>query len=189
MKAAVFFERDGILNKYPDKGAGKHRFSAGPRSPLRVEEFQVNTEIQPLLKKLKKAGFLLLTTTNQSAIAQGEMSRRELDLMHRILMQKLPLDDISLCASDDPSHPCRKPHPGMFTEAAFKWGLDLDRCFVVSDKWPDAKAAQVVGCTSIMIESPWIGDDHHDYVVPDLATAVRKILQIDAELHRMVVTG
>jgi histidinol-phosphate phosphatase family protein len=194
MKAAVFFERDGILNRYPTKESSQAKSESKPRSrlspegPCRLEQFQVCEEVIPLLVQLKKAGFLLLCTTNQPAVARGEMSRSELDLMHRILMHKLPLDDISLCASDDPSHPCYKPQPGMFTEAAFKWGLDLDRCFVVSDKWSDAKAAQIVGCTSIMIDSPWVGDDHHDYVVPNLEMATHKILQLDAELHRMVVT-
>ena len=106
--------------------------------------------------------------------------RRALDVLRReqTLRRKLPLDDVLFCPYDDVTHPCRKPQPGMFLEAAFKWNLDLDRSFVVSDKWSDAKAAQLVGCTSIMLESPWIGDDHHDFVVSDLAAAVAKIEQL-----------
>jgi phosphoglycolate phosphatase-like HAD superfamily hydrolase len=67
-------------------------------------------------------------------------------------------------------------------EAGFKWGLDLDRSFVISDKWPDAKAAQIAGCTSVMIQSPWVGNDHHDFVVEDLKAAVAKILHLHANL-------
>ena len=65
-------------------------------------------------------------------------------------------------------------------EAAFKWSLDLDHSFVISDKWQDAKAAQIAGCTSVMIDSPWIGDDHHDFVVKDLGSAVAKIVQLQS---------
>lgn len=169
MKSAVFLERDGILNRYvPERGS--------PGVPLRMEEFKVIEEVKPLLVQLKEAGFLLLVATVQPAVSEGELSRNELDLMHRVLRHKLPVDDILLCCSDDPTHPCHKPQPGLFMEAAFKWGLDLDRCFVISDKWQDAKAAQVAGCTSVMVKSPWVGTDHHDFVVDDLEAATRKIL-------------
>ena len=63
-------------------------------------------------------------------------------------------------------------------EAAFKWHLDLERSFVISDKWQDAKAAHIAGCTSILIKSPWIGSGHIDFVVPNIAAAVGKILDL-----------
>jgi phosphoglycolate phosphatase-like HAD superfamily hydrolase len=70
----------------------------------------------------------------------------------------------------------------MFLEAAFKWSLDLDHAFVISDKWSDAKAAQIAGCTSVLIDSPWVGRDHHDFVVADLPAAVNKVLSLHANL-------
>lgn len=175
MKAAVFFERDGVLNLC-------ETLHGHPVAPLHLEQFRINPAAAPLLTRLKQAGLVLIATSNQPAVSRGDLSRYELDLMHTILRRKLPLDDVMICPYDEATHPCRKPHPGMFLEAAFKWSLDLDRSFVVSDKWPDAKAAQVAGCTSVMIESPWIGDDHHDFVVPDLAAAVAKIEQLHHSL-------
>jgi D-glycero-D-manno-heptose 1,7-bisphosphate phosphatase len=173
MKAAVFLERDGILTI-------TDRQSPHPVVPLRLEQFKVNEAVRPLLQSMKDAGLLLLVATHQPAVSRGELSRNELDLMHRILAHKLPVDDILLCASDDPSHPCYKPQPGLFLEAAFKWSLDLDRCFIISDKWQDAKAAQVAGCTSVLVKSPWVGTDHHDFLVNDLESAVKKVLQLHA---------
>jgi len=169
MKAAVFIERDGVLNHHVPG-------PVQPGIPCRVEQFRLIDGVRPLLQSLREAGLLILVTTVQPGISRGDMSRGEVDMMHRILMHKLPVDEVLLCASDDPTHPCYKPQPGLFLEAAFKYGLDLDRCFVVSDKWQDAKAAQVVGSTSMMIRSPWVGDDHHDFVVEDFEAAVRKIL-------------
>jgi D-glycero-D-manno-heptose 1,7-bisphosphate phosphatase len=171
MKAAVFFERDGVLN--PCDVRAHHQIA-----PLRLEQFRVDESAVPLLKALKDDGFLLIVTTNQPAVGRGQLSRNELDMMHALLRRKLPVDDVFLCTSDDIHHPCYKPHPGMFLEAAFKWGIDLDRSFVISDKWPDAKAAQVVGCTSILIDSPWTGSDHHDFIVPSFTAAVGKIRQL-----------
>lgn len=179
MRSAVFFERDGVLNRHVLRDGHM-------RSPLRVEQFEVLMSVVPGLEVLKRAGFLRLVATHQPDVSRGLISRNEVAFMHRILAHKLPIDDISLCASDDPTHPCAKPQPGLFTEAAHKWNLDLDRCFVISDKWQDAKAAQIVGCTSIMIDSPWVGDDHHDILVPDFASAIQKVLLLHAENRRGV---
>jgi D-glycero-D-manno-heptose 1,7-bisphosphate phosphatase len=182
MKAAIFFERDGVLNLCESK----HGVQVVPN---RLEQFRVNPDASALLQELKKAGFILIATTNQPGVTHGEVTRSEIDLMHTILRRKLPLDDVMLCASDDPTHPCMKPNPGMFIEAAFKWSLDLDHCYVISDKWQDAKAAQVAGCTSIMIRSPWIGDDHHDFVVGSLTEAVAKIHQLHASPMTYAAAG
>jgi D-glycero-D-manno-heptose 1,7-bisphosphate phosphatase len=172
MKQGIFFERDGVLNLV--RTERRHQVS-----PLTLEEFRVNEEIAPLLTKLKAAGFLLIATTNQPGLSRGYQSRRELDRMHELLRRKLPLDDILLCPHDEIDRcPCRKPKPGLLIEAGFKWHLDLDHCYVVSDKWPDAEAARTAGCTSLLVQSPWIGKVHHDLVLPNLEAIAAKILQL-----------
>jgi len=171
MKAAVFIERDGILNLC-ETAKGQQV------QPLRLEQFKVNPEAKPLLAELKKAGLLVIATTVQPAPAKGLMSRNELDYMHAALRRQMPVDDLFTCISDDPHHPCYKPQPGLFLEAAFKWGIDLDHSFVISDKWQDAKAAQIAGCTSILVRSPWIGNDHHDFVTESFPAAVAKVVQL-----------
>ncbi len=176
MKTAVFFERDGVLNQC--ETVRGHQVV-----PRQLEEFRVVPEAAHLLAELKTLGFLLIATTNQPGISRGDLRRNEVDLMHTMLRRKLPLDDIFLCGSDDPTHPSLKPNPGMLLEAAFKWSLDLDHCFVVSDKWQDAKAAQIAGCTSIMIRSPWTGTDHHDFVVESLSEAIRRIIRLHQEVR------
>ena len=76
--------------------------------------------------------------------------------------------------------PAASPRPDLFTEAAFKWHLDLEHSFVISDKWQDARAARAVGCTSMILKSPWNGPGHHDFVLPSLAAIADKILQLQA---------
>ena len=84
-----------------------------------------------------------------------------------------------LCPHDETDHcPCRKPKPGLLIESAFKWHLDLDHSFVISDKWQDAEAARTAGCTSLLVKSPWVGKGHHDFILPDLTSIVEKILRL-----------
>ena len=65
-------------------------------------------------------------------------------------------------------------------EACYKWHLSPSHCFVISDKWQDAEAARAVGCSSVLLQSPWLGSGHHDYVLPDLASVTAKILELTA---------
>ena len=87
-----------------------------------LEDFKINMEVAPFLKKLKDAGMTIIVTTNQPGISRGYLMRRELDRMHNLLRKSLPMiDDLLICAHDDTDHcPCRKPNPGLFSEAAFK---------------------------------------------------------------------
>lgn len=172
MKAAIFLERDGILNL-----ARVEKNQQMP--PLTLEQFQVNAPaIAPLLQ-LKSAGYLLIATTNQPAMSQDKISRWDLDRMHDILRRAFALDDILVCPHDEEEFcPCRKPQAGLFSEAAFKWRIELEHSFVISDKWQDAEAARLVGATSLLVKSPWIGDGHHDFVLPDIAAIAEKIGQL-----------
>jgi D-glycero-D-manno-heptose 1,7-bisphosphate phosphatase len=172
MRVAAFIERDGLLNRVRIQ----HDL---PVTPIRLEDFHVQPEAAPLVRNLQNAGFLVIATTNQPGLSTGELSRRELDLMHAILLKKLNLDDIMVCPHDEADGcPCRKPKPGLLIEAGFKWHVDLDRSVVISDKWPDAEAARIAGCTSILVDSPWNGPGHHDFKVPTLKAAVSKALTL-----------
>lgn len=181
MKYAIILERDGILNQA----------QLGPKgqvSPVLAHDFRVNPEAIEPLRRLKHAGYLLIAATNQPGLSRGYLARRELDMMHAMLKVQLPLDDILVCPHDEADRcPCRKPKTGLLTEAAFKWHLDLERSFVVSDKWQDAAAAQVAGCVSVLIKSPWNGNGHHDFVSPTLSAAADKILQLQVPTESMAI--
>ena len=154
-----------------------------------LEEFQVNEEAIMPLRQLKAAGFLLVVTTNQPELSRGHLNRRELDRMHSALKATFPLDDILVCPHDEMDEcPCRKTRRGLFTEAAFKWQIDLERSFVIGGHWRDAQAAANVGCLSVMLESPWLGTGHHDMVLPDLAAAAQWIGEVLSPVPQPLAT-
>ncbi len=175
MKSAVFIERDGVLNSV--------RTERGHQvTPLTLDQFKINEAAKEPLQKLKAAGFILIVTTNQPGLSRGYQSRRELDLMHAILRRQFPVDDIVMCPHDETDHcPCRKPKHGLLTEAAFKWHLDIEHSFVVSDKWQDAEAARSAGCLSLLLNSPWVGTVHHDFLLPSVPSVADKILQLQSQ--------
>jgi D-glycero-D-manno-heptose 1,7-bisphosphate phosphatase len=173
MRPAAFIERDGVLNAIGVLGRQQI-------VPETLDRFQLKTEVAPLLLEMRAAGLLLIVTTNQPGISRGSLSRRELDRMHQVLRATFTVDDVLVCPHEDADRcPCRKPRAGLFKEAAFKWGIDLNRSFVISDKWQDSEAARRAGATSLLVQSPWLGDGHHDFVLPDLPTLVDKVLQLN----------
>jgi D-glycero-D-manno-heptose 1,7-bisphosphate phosphatase len=177
MKRAVFVERDGIMNEV--RPGPKHQIT-----PLTLEEFKIKKDAKEPLQRLKKAGFVLVGTTNQPGLSRGYQSRRELDRMHDSLRRLFPLDELMVCPHDESDHcPCRKPRPGLLIEAAFKWHLNLDHSFVISDKWQDAEAARTAGCTSLLVDGPYIGQVHHDFVLPSLDAIVDKILHLRQQVE------
>ena len=181
MKSAVFIERDGFLIKRVNDGGVE-------RSPRRVEEMEVNIGILPLLQEIQGAGLLVIATTNQPGIAKGDLSRRELELMHNLLSRRLPIDQILFCPHDDTDDcSCRKPHPGQFREATFEHRLDINHSYVVSDQWQDAAAAQAMGITSMMIESEKNGNGHRDFVIPNIEEAIAKILHLHSHQSELFV--
>ncbi len=172
IRQGVFIERDGILNSVQDGPTGKV-------SPRMFEDFCIKQDAIPLLKRLKTSGLVVIVTTNQPGLSTGKLLRRELDRMHDQLRRSFDLEDIMVCPHDE-DHPCfcRHPKPGLLVEAGFKWRLNLDHCYVISDKWQDAEAARAVGCSSLLVNSPWMGRVHRDFAGPDLAAVVEKVLQM-----------
>ena len=156
--------------------------------PLCLEDFHIREDAREPLELLRAAGYLVLVTTNQPNVARGLLPRRELDRMHDLLRRVLPIDGILLCPHEESDRcSCRKPGAALFTEAAFRWHLDMERSFAISDKWQDASAAFVAGCNSGLIRSPWNGSVHHDFMVNNLAQAAEKILQFNHPVNHISV--
>jgi D,D-heptose 1,7-bisphosphate phosphatase len=150
---AVFLDRDDTLIE--DPGYISH--------PSQVK---LLPGVSEALIELRKLGYLLVVTTNQSAIARGMVTEDGLAQIHHHLEMLLGnegahLDRIYYC----PFHPngvvpeyrkeseLRKPSPGMILKAAEEMGIDLDRSWTVGNSYRDIEAGVRAGCKTILIRS------------------------------------
>jgi len=150
-----------------------------PYAPTSLDEFELLPGVDEAVASLRRAGFLLIVVTNQPDVATGEVSASVLDAMHQKLRALLTLDDIKVCCHvDTDGCLCRKPRPGMLLEAAREWSIDLDRSFMVGDRWRDVSAGKAAGCTTLFVDCGYAERqvDAPDFVVTSLAEAVRIIL-------------
>lgn len=145
-RRAVFLDRDGVLNRAVIRD-GK------PYPPRTVEELEMVPEAPACLGRLKAAGLLLLVVTNQPDVARGTQTRHTVESINASLTARLPLDGFYVCYHDsaDACH-CRKPKPGLLTDAALDHAIDLGASFMIGDRYRDVEAAQAAGCFSVWID-------------------------------------
>ena len=141
---AVFLDRDGTINKY----VGFLR---------NIDDFKLIDGICEAIKKINESGYLAVVVTNQPVIARGEVTFRELGVIHNKMETLLGekgayLDAIYFC----PHHP-DKGFAGERIEAAKDFNIDLSRSWMVGDGKNDIGAGKNAGCMTALI-----GDTHEE---------------------------
>lgn len=151
MEKAIFFDKDGVLN----------RDSALMDNLYDYELYPCAVET---IAYAKKRGFKIFIVTNQPIVARGLISERELHSRlekYRVCLiqenEYAQVDKIYFC----PHHPnatmaeyrklcdCRKPKPGMLYRAAREFKIDLTKSYLVGDRISDIIAGNVAGCKTV----------------------------------------
>jgi len=177
-KRAVFLDRDGVINRALVRD-GK------PYPPANLSEFEILPDVARACAKLKAAGFLLVVATNQPDVGRGTLPREVVEEIHRFMCEQLALDRVEVCY-----HPgqgksecdCRKPHPGMLVRAAQELGINLERSWMVGDRWRDIDCGRAAGCRTIFIDRGYSEElrQSPDYRAGGLLEATELILKIDS---------
>ncbi len=172
-KKAIFLDRDGVLNHVVLK-KGK------PHPPSSVEELTIPNDVQKALQALKSAGFLLMGATNQPDVARGITEKAVVEAINAKLMSTLPLDEIRVCYHDDADQcECRKPSPGLITQAALEYDIDVQQSFMIGDRWKDIEAGQRAGCKTIWLDNNYLEKkpEQPDFIAKNLSDAAAWILK------------
>jgi len=165
---AIFLDRDGVINK-----------EVGNLSD--IEDFSLIDDATKAIKYINKSNFISIVITNQPGIAKGFISASELSEIHKKLYTLLGqegayIDDLYFC----PHHPekgfegevtnlkiecnCRKPKSGMFFKAASNHNIDLQKSWMIGDRYVDIKAAHDAGCRTILVNTGYAGRDKDEFV-------------------------
>jgi len=168
MNKAIFLDRDGTLNKAIVK-------NGLPYSPVSFNEFEILPGVKESIPRFKKLNFVCLLVTNQPDVSKGKVKKDIVIKMNDFLKNEIKLDDIFVCYHDDDDNcKCRKPKPGLLLSAGKKWNINLNKSYMIGDRWKDIKAGKIAGCKTIQIENNYNekNEDNPDYTVKTLADAV-----------------
>ncbi len=185
-KTAVFLDRDGTINE--QMGYINH-----------ITRFHLLPDAARAIAALNREGIPVIVVTNQSGLARGYFPPELLDAVHAKMTRELAeqgahVDGIYIC----PHHPeakeqeyrkdcdCRKPKTGLLEQAAEDFDIDLQRSFVVGDRWSDIRCGAAVGAAPILVltgygrgDAQYIGPKQSvqpAYVAENLFAAVQWIL-------------
>lgn len=189
---AIFLDRDGTINEEVE-------YLASP------DDIHLLKGAAEAIKEANQLGLKVIITTNQSAVARGLLTEKQLSDIHSALKAQLQnlgahINAIYYC----PHHPeigeppyrtecdCRKPNTGMITRAAKEHDIDLKKSFIVGDKLTDIRTGNIAGMTSILVltgygkeelEQSRVSPVHIDYIAERLPDAVRYIRQTVLQQH------
>ena len=174
---AVFFDRDDTLIRCNDVTP-----TGDLGDPALVELLPGASDA---VRALKEAGYAIVVITNQGGVARGNHTCADVERVNARVNELLGglVDTFRFCPWHPKGtvdawareHPWRKPAPGMILDAARSLGIDLKHSWVVGDAERDCHAGREAGCRTILIGDTLAIDA--DRTVPDLASAVRTILE------------
>ena len=145
-RRAVFLDRDGVINR-------SVVIDGKPYPPANLAAMEILPNVPDALEALSAAGFLLIVITNQPDVARGTTPREHVEEINNHLSACLPIDEFRTCYHDDPDGcNCRKPSPGNLLAAAESHGIDLEKSYMIGDRWRDVEAGQQAGCKTIFID-------------------------------------
>ena len=172
MKKAIFFDRDGVINKVVFRNGNYQK----PIAPWNINEFKIFPGIKKSFCNLKNLGFKIFVVTNQPDIAKGIIDSCFVSRLNKIILQELPVDEIAVCPHEDKNMcDCRKPKPGMIVSLSKKWGVDCKNSFLVGDSWKDIEAGETAQCTTMLLERHYNTHVKADYKIKNLCQAFEKI--------------
>ena len=192
-RPAVFIDRDGTISE--EVGYINH--------PSRFRVFPYSA---PAIRLLNECGWLAIVVTNQAGVARGYFPEEMIQRVHQSLNLYLAsngarLDAIYYCAH----HPsvgeppyrldcdCRKPRPGLIRQAMADFQIDVEKSWMVGDRYSDIELARNAGINSAFVMSGYgHGEWEHqrgtwkhqpDLTAENLLEAVESIVSEKAEAH------
>lgn len=177
MNKALFLDRDGVINKLIIR-EGK------AQAPYTLEEFELFPGVLEACLQFKKNGYLLVVVTNQPDVARGWVNKESVEMINQKVRELLPVDEIKICYHTNSDQcACRKPMPGMLLEAASELSIDMQKSFMVGDRYSDMAAGVSAGCSTILVGA---GDTQGSYPTPNfqvdsLFECLEKIFSFSAD--------
>ncbi|XKM13566.1 D-glycero-beta-D-manno-heptose 1,7-bisphosphate 7-phosphatase [Orbaceae bacterium ac157xtp] len=170
MKPAIFLDRDGTIN-------------IDYNYVYKIDEFHFIDGVIEAMEELKKMGFLLVITTNQSGIARKKFTEEEFqtltEWMDWSLQDKgVELDGIYYCPHDPlvTKCECRKPNPGMIQMAAKDLNIDIANSYMVGDKLSDLLSGKRAGVKKTVLVQT--GDRITDEVIKEADWVLNSLVEL-----------
>ncbi len=143
----VILDRDGVIN-----------FDS-PHYVKSTDEWIPIPGSLEAVARLNHYGFKVAIASNQSGLARGLFTSKDLNAIHQKLRTELDklggqIEGLFFCPhGPDDGCECRKPKPGLLYEIRDRLKFPLGQSIVVGDSLRDIQSGMSVGATTILVET------------------------------------
>lgn len=147
MGKLILLDRDGVINFDSPEYV---------KSPSQWQPLPGSLEA---IARIRNAGYLVGLCSNQAGVARGRLTADDLDAIHAKMTAALTgvggaLNYAAYCKHHpDARCECRKPRPGMLTEAMRALGVTAHDTLFVGDSLSDVQASLAAGCTPVLVRT------------------------------------
>lgn len=177
MNRAIFLDRDGTIIEEKNYLLDVNQISL------------LENSVKGL--KILQDSFLLIIVSNQSGVARGYFTEKEVNKVNEALLNMLEKQGVHISSVYYCPHyengvvekysincNCRKPKTGLIDKACLDFAIDLNKSYVIGDKDSDIQLAQNAGCRSILIKnSNYLNKIFPNHIAKDLYDAAKYIME------------
>ena len=151
MNKAIFLDRDGTIN------VEKHYL-------YKISDFEFLPGVVDALRKLQRAGYLLIIVTNQSGIGRGYYTEGDFQKLNDWMVstlkeQGVTIADVYYCPHLPDAQVeeyrkecnCRKPKLGMYQQAILDYNIQIGQSYAIGDKIRDCAICESSPCKGFLI--------------------------------------
>jgi D-glycero-D-manno-heptose 1,7-bisphosphate phosphatase len=141
----IILDRDGVINEDSD---------AFVKS---VDECHLIAGSVDAIARLSNAGFTVIVATNQSGLARGLFDEFALARIHQYIVEQVEQAGGKIAAffycphGPDDHCQCRKPLPGLLTQAERELSLSVAGSHFVGDSLRDLQAGLAADCQPVLV--------------------------------------
>lgn len=144
----AFLDRDGVINssKINNGYVGY------------IKDFRWIPGSKKTIKYLKNLGYKIVIVTNQSGVARGYFSAKDVEILHKYVQSELrkigtkvdkffycPFHKDGIIKRYKKKSKLRKPDIGMFLKVKKIWNIDKKNSFMIGDQITDMQFAKKAG--------------------------------------------
>lgn len=189
MNKVIFLDRDGVIIE--EKGY-----------ICDLSQSEIFPFAAEAVRLMNESGFKVIGITNQSSIARGICTIKQVETIHGEIIETLAKHGAVIEKFYySPFHPqgtirkyskvsdWRKPAPGMILQAAADFNIDLSKSYIMGDDLVDIEAGINAGCKTVLVltgkgremrKNLTERNIQPDMIAENILTAIQRIMEIQA---------
>ena len=155
---SIFWDRDGIINDLIEHN-GVYT------APWTLDEFKFKPDIKKALETTASMGYLNFVITNQPDVNDGKLDKKHLELMTKMILNWLPINEIGIALERNTSY--YKPNNQLILDIYNKCSINPQKSFMIGDTWKDIVCGYRSELNTILVGPEYLAPPEYRHIKPN----------------------